>query len=202
MMAHKPVVNEEMKQFLQDGRRTYGDALLALSEFRRQLSFRLQTILDEFSRSFSELGLSVADFKLVNEKLDGPIGSDYGVWLQKRHRDHLYSGCSVEWNAGEPKDEQVWVGVWIYVSKVRSDRDRFFDTLQKQWSHSGKTKLEKDSNGISILSAYCDPDQFYSFDETFRILIEEWVGLLSGDDIKPFLRPASAPLIQPDDEAA
>jgi hypothetical protein len=204
MMTHKPVVSEEMKQFLQDGRLTYGDALLALSEFRRQVSSRLQTVLDEFSTSFSGLGLSVADFKLVSEKLDDPklSGSDYGVWLKKHHGADLYSGCSVEWDVGEPKDEQVWVGVWIYAGKVRTDRDRFFDALQKQRSPLSKTDLEKGPDGSSILSSSCDPDQFYSFDETFRTVIKEWVGLLSGDDIKPFLHTPSAPQIQPDDEAA
>jgi hypothetical protein len=204
MMAHKPAVNEEMKKFLQDGWRTYGDALLALSEFRSQVRSRLQAVLDEFSRSFSGLGLSVADLKLQSAWLDDPDLSGYstGVWLKKHHGADLYSGCSVEWDLGKPKDEQVWVGVWIYAGKVRTDRDRFFDALQKQRSPLSKTDLEKDPDGSAILSSYCDPDLFYSFDETFRTLIEEWVGLISGDDIKPLLQTLTAPLVHSDDKAA
>jgi hypothetical protein len=203
-MAHKPVVSEEMKKFLQDGWRTYGDALLALSEFRSQVRSRLQAVLDEFSRSFSGLGLSVADFTFRSVKLDDPnLSRNSGVRLRKQHSAGLKSGCYVKWDFGKPKDKQVGVGVSIYAGKVPTDRDRFFDALQKkQRSPLSKAGLEKDPDGSSILSSSCDPDQFYSFDETFRTLIEEWVGLLSGDDIKPFLHPASAPLVQPDDEAA
>jgi hypothetical protein len=71
-MGHEPVVNEEMKKFLQEGLHTYAPALVALSEFRRQLRSRMQTVLDEFSIQLSELGLSVADLKIEGAKLDDP----------------------------------------------------------------------------------------------------------------------------------
>jgi hypothetical protein len=191
-----------MKTFLQEGLRTYAPALVALSEFRRQIRSRLRTVLDEFSIPFSALGLSVADLRLKGAKLDDSDLGESSSWigLEKNHGAELYTGYHVQWDLEEPNDEQVWVGVWISVG-TRADRDRLFAAFQKQRSPLSKTDLEQYSDGSPYLSAYCDSDLFYSFDETFRILIEEWLGLLSGiGGIRPFLSAGSAPLIPPDND--
>src|ERR1035438_8183447 len=201
-MGHEPVVNEEMKKFLQEGLHTYAPALVALSEFRRQLRSRMQTVLDGFSMQLSELGLSVADLKIEGAKLDDPDLSENCAAIQLRMNDGagLYASWYVEWDLDLPKGEQVWVGVWIYVGK-RADRDRLFGDLQKQRPSQSKAHLEQYRDGTSHLFSYCDSDRFYSFDETFRALIEEWVGLLSGvGGIQPFLSTAPAPPIQPDND--
>ena len=193
MENHRPEVKEEMRQFLQEGLRTYAPALVALSEFRRQIRLRLQTVLDEFSIQFSGLGLSVADLGPAGVKLDDKDLGETTSWigLRKNHGAELYTGCHVEWNLEEPKDQQVWVGVWIYVG-IRSDRDRLFGALQKQRSPLSKTEYEQYADGSPYLSSYCDSDLFYNFDQTFRTLIEEWVGLLSGvGGIQPFLSAAA-----------
>ena len=201
-MGHEPAVNEEMKKFLQEGLHTYAPALVALSEFRRQLRSRMQTVLDEFSIQLSELGLSVADLKIEGAKLEDPDLSENRAAIQLRMNDGagLYAGWRVEWDLDLPKGEQVWVGAWIYVGK-RVDRDRLFGDLQKQRPSQSKADLEQYRDGTPDLSLYCDSDRFYSFDETFRALIEEWVGLLSGvGGIQPYLSAASAPPIQPDND--
>lgn len=203
MAGHRPVINEEMKTFLQEGLHTYAAAFVALSEFRRQIRSRLQIVLDEFSIQFSRLGFSVADLKPSGDKLDDPDLGEKASWigLQKNYGSELYTECHVEWNLDEQKDKQVWVGVSIYVGKLRSDRDRFFVALQKQRSPISKTDLEQMTNGSAYLSSYCDSDLFHSFDEPFRTLIEEWVGLLSGvGGIQPFLSAAAAPLIRPEND--
>ena len=189
-----------MKKFLQEGLHTYAPALVALSEFRRQIRSRLQTVLND-SIPFSKLGLSVADLRPSGPKLDDSDLGENSSWLglKKNHGAELYTGCEVQWDLEEPKDKQVWVGVWIYMGRIRTDRDRLFGALQKQRSPLSKTDLEQLPDGSSYLSSYCDSDLFYSFDETFRSLIEEWSGLLSGiGGIQPFLTAASAQLIQPD----
>jgi hypothetical protein len=182
-----------MKKFLQEGLNTYAPALLALSEFRRQIRSRLQSVLEEFSIQFSGLGISVADLKPDGPKLDDHELDETSSWigLQKNHGAELYTACNVEWNLGNPKGEQVWVSIWIYVG-IRSDRDRLFGALQKQRSPSSKADLERYSNGTSALSSYCDSDRFHSFDQTFRTLVEEWVELLSGvGGVQPFLSAAA-----------
>jgi hypothetical protein len=199
---HKAPVKEEMKNFLQVGLHTYAPALVALSEFRRQVRSRLQTVLDEFSMQFSGLGLSVADLKLVGTKLDAPDLGRESPWigLRKSQGAELITGYFVQWELGEPKDKQLWVGVDIYLG-IRADRNRLFAALQKRHSPLGKSELEQSSEGSSLLSAYCDPDLFFSFDEPFRTLIEEWVGLLSGvGGIQPFLSAAAIPLVQQNNE--
>jgi hypothetical protein len=191
--SHRPEVTEEMKKFLQEGLRTYAPALIALSEFRRQIRSRLQTVLDEFSMKFSRLGLSVSDLRPAGVKLDDEdLGQDTSwIGLKKNHGAELYTDFHVQWNLEEPKDEQVWVGVSIYVG-VRSDRDRLFGALQKQRLPSSETDLVQYADGSPYLSRYCESDLFYTFDQTFRMLIEEWVGLLSGvGGIQPFLSTAA-----------
>ena len=69
MKSHSPILTEEMKTFLQEGLEKYAPALLALSEFRRQVGSKLQAVLDESSSQFLELGLSVADLKAIRSKI-------------------------------------------------------------------------------------------------------------------------------------
>jgi len=182
-----------MKRFLQEGLHTYAPALIALSEFRRQIRSRLQNVLDEFTIQFADLGLSVDEFRPDGAKLDDPdLGENNSlIGLRRNYGTDIYTGCHLQWDLGEPKDEQVWVGIWIYVG-IRTDRDRLFSDLQKQRSPLSKTDLDQYSDGSSYLSSYCDSDSFYSFDETFRTMIEEWVGLLFGvGRIKKYLSAAA-----------
>jgi hypothetical protein len=92
--GHKRVVTEEMKKFLQEGLHNYGPTCLALSEFRRQVRSRLQTVLDEFSTEFTDLGISVADLRPVGMKLDdsGANEKSSGIELKKNHGAEIHSG--------------------------------------------------------------------------------------------------------------
>ena len=175
--------------FLQEGLETYEPALLALSEFRRQVRSRLQTVLDEYSTEFSELGLSIDNLKLKGGNLDDQdlAARSSSIVLEKNHGGELYTNYHVSWDLGQQKDTQVRVGAWVWVG-IRADRDRLFGALQKQRSLLKKAHLAQDRNGLSRLFLYCDPDSFYNIDDDFRTLIEEWVGLLSGiGGIQPFL---------------
>ena len=202
-MRNRPVASEEMKSFLQEGLRMYAPALVALSEFRRQIQSRMQVVLDEFSIQFSEIGLSIADLKPASEKLDDPTlgANSASIRLRKTYGAALYAGYYVAWDLGEAKGKQVWVGAWVYVGK-RADRDRLFGALQKQHAALSKTDLEQDpDDGSPVLYSYCDPEFFYSFNETFRALVEEWVELLSSvGGIQPFLSGVSAPVTQADND--
>jgi hypothetical protein len=198
MESHRPKMTEEMRRFLQEGLHNYAPACVALSEFRRQIRFRLQTVLDEFSTQFAELGLSLVDLKPGDAAPDGPELNGQTSWigLRKRHRKGLRSAFYVQWNFEEPKRRQVWVGIWIYGGKSRAERDRLFGVLQKQTSPKSETILEQESDGSSQLSSYCDSDHFHTFDGTFRTLIEEWLGLLAGvGGIQPYLSTTDAPRI-------
>lgn len=198
MESHRSAVTEEMKKFLQEGLYAYAPALAALSEFRRQIRSRMQTVLDGFETQFAGLGLSVADLKPAGVKLDDQDLGENGSWigLRKSHGAALYTGYYVQWDLEEPKDIQVWVGTWIYAGS-RADRDRLFGALQKKRSPLSKMDLEQNLDGSPDLSFYCDSDLFYCFDEAFRTLIEQWVGLLTSvGGIKPFLSAVAATLIQ------
>lgn len=201
METRKPKMTDEMKDFLHEGLRNYAPALLAMSEFRRQVGSRLQGVLDDSSTQFASLGLSVVDWKLAGVKLDDANLNQNSSWigLRKTHSAELYSGCGVEWDLDEPKTEQVWTEIWVSAGRTRADRDRLFSSLQKQRSPESKTVLDQYSDGSARLYSYCDPDLFFGFDDTFRSLIEEWAAILSGaGGIQPYLSNSSATLIQQD----
>jgi hypothetical protein len=183
-----------MKDFLNKGLCTYAPALAAISEFRRQIRTRMQTVLDDFSAKFSGLGLPVDNLRLLDAKVDDQNSAANSFWiaLERNYGGELYTGYQVYCNLEKPEDPQVQVGVWVYVG-IRADRDRLFDALQKQRSliketHLEEARLVQDRNGKSRLSSKCDPSSFYCIEDVFRTLIDEWVDLLSGiGGIRPFL---------------
>jgi hypothetical protein len=182
-------MNDELRTFLQEGLRTYPPALVALSEFRRQVRTGLQAVLEEFSIQFAELGLPLADLRPYGAKLDDGDLSETSVriGLRRNYGAELYSGYEVGWDLDEPKNRQLWVSAWVYVG-VRSDRDRLFSALQKEHSPLGSIELKQDSEGTSWLSAYRDPDSFHTFGLDFRSVIQQWVSLLTDvGGVRPFL---------------
>ena len=188
MDSGSPAATEEMKQFLQDGLRNYAPALVAVSEFRRQVRSRLQAVFDEFSADLSGLGLSASELRPVAAKLDGPSLDERSSSVElERNYPELSIGCYLKWDLRASTDKQVWVGAYIYL-KLRADRDRLYAELKKQPSES-KTVLFQSSARSSHLLAYVDADAFQAFDETFRALVEEWMRLLSSDGIRRFLPP-------------
>lgn len=195
MATQGPVVSEEMKAFLQEGLYTYAPALVALSEFRRQIRSRLQTVLEEFSTELSAIGLSIDNLKLKaapldNESLDA---TSWWIELDKNWGGQTYVNYHVLWDKKNQKDMQVRVGAWIWLA-IRTDRNRLFSALQKRQSLLKQTHLVQDRNGLSRLVFYCNPDSFSSIEDAFRTLMEEWVGLLSSvGGVPPFLA-ANAPL--------
>lgn len=169
-----------MKTFLQDGLLTYAPALVAVSEFRRQIQSKLRTVLEEKSTQFSESGLPINNLILKSAHLDDQnlAESWFSIELEKNYGNELYANYHVICNLEKPKDRQVRVGAWIWAG-TRPDRNRLFSALQNQQSHLKKTHLQQDQNGLSRIVLYCDPDRFYSIEDDFRTLIEEWLELLS-----------------------
>jgi len=183
-----------MKAFLQEGLRTYTPALAALSEFRRQVLSKLQNVLDEFSTQLAGCGLSIDNLKPKSMQLDdqGLAARAQSIELERNYGGELYTNYHVIWALDEPKDKQVRVGAWIWLG-IRADRNRLFGALQKQQSLLKRADLVQDDNGLARLVLYCDSDLFYNVDGEFRILIEEWVGLLSGiGGVRPFLSSAAS----------
>lgn len=194
MNSQTSVVSDEMKTFLQEGLSTYAPALVALSEFRRQIRTRLQAVLEERSTELAELGLSVENIGLKSARLDDQNleTSSSSIELEKNYGGDLYANYHVIWDLEEPKDRQVRVGAWIWLG-IRADRDRLFSALQKQRSPMRKTRLMQDRNGLSRLLLYSDPDRFYGIDDTFRTLAGEWVDHLSGiGGVQPYLSTAES----------
>lgn len=178
-----------MKTFLQEGLQNYAPALVAISEFRRQIRLKLQAVLNDFSRQFSDLGLSVTDLRPTGPKLDDGDLAENTSWigLGKNYSADLSVGYEIQWDVDEPKDQRVWVEAWVYVG-TRAERDRLFATLKQRKSPLSGTDLEQLPDGSPWLSAYCSSDLFCNFDDTFRSLIEEWLELISGaGGVKPFL---------------
>jgi hypothetical protein len=188
-----------MKDFLNKGLYTYAPALAAISEFRRQIRTRMQTVLDDFSVKFSGLGLPIDNLKLWDAKVDDQdsVANSFLIALEKNHGGELYTGYQVYCHMEKPENPEIRVGVWVYVG-IRADRDRLFGALQKQRSLIKETQLEEallvqDRNGKSRLSSKCEPSFFYCFDEVFRTLLDEWVEILYGiGGIRPFLSAAES----------
>jgi len=189
----KKVVTEEMKAFLQEGLLNYAPACVALSEFRRQVKVRLQSVLDDFSTQFEELGLTTADLKLETAKLDSTDLAEESSYIQlkKAHGGGIYSAYFVEWNITNEINQQLFVGTWIYLPKTRADRDHFFGELTKLHKSRSGTELSQTSDQSSMLTAYVAMDHFHQFEEPFRALIEEWTGLLSASELVKSLIPRS-----------
>jgi hypothetical protein len=185
----RPVVSEEMKTFLQEGLHTYAPALVALSEFRRQIRSRLQTVLEEFSTELLEVGLSIDNLRLKAAPLEKEnlTPTLWSLELENNWGGETYINYYVKCDMEKPKDKKVQVGAWVWLP-IREDRNRLFGALQRKRSHSNETDLIQDRDGISRLAAYCNPDAFSSIEETFRNLITEWVELLSSvGRIRPFV---------------
>ena len=194
MESQKPVVSEEMKTFLQEGLHTYASALVAVSEFRRQIRSRLQTVLEDHSTALSERGLPINNLVFKSARLDDQNlpESWSSIELEKNYGGGLYANYHVIWELTKPKERQVRVGVWIWLGTL-PDRNRLFGALQNHQSLLRKTHLLQDQNGLSRLASYCDPDRFYSIDDAFQTLIEEWVELLSAiGGIRQFLSATSS----------
>jgi len=180
MNSRSPTLTTEMKTFLQEGLNNYARALVALSEFRRQVTAKFENVLDDFSSRFAELGLPVTDLKFFGSKLEDRELWEKSAWigLKKNYGNGLHSGCYVMWDFDLPEREQLFVSIWVYTGGNRADRNRLFDAVQKVHA-TNATELEQESDGSAVLSAYCDKGLFYNFDATLRILIEEWVTILS-----------------------
>ena|SRR5271165_892844 len=174
-------LTEEMKTFLLEGFHNYAAALVALSEFRRQVNVKLETVLDEFSSQFAVLGLPTTGLRPVGSKLEDRELWERSAWigLKKNYGAELYSGCYVAWDFDLEEGEQLYVAVWIYPGRNRAERNRLFSAVQKLHALTSATVLEQYSDGSTELSAYCDRDAFYNFDTAFRTLLEEWIALLS-----------------------
>lgn len=198
MERHKPAITEEMKQFLQEGLRLYPPAVVALSEFQRQVRSRLQYVLDEFSEQFSELGLPVANLKPYESVRNEPdLRKGTGIGLVKSQGTQLYVYYFIKWDLEKPKEKQAWVAVEIWLNKADS-RNRLFSALQQQRSGLTSVNLAQISGGefggSSHLSSHCDSDQFYTFDDTFRTLLEDCLKLFQGiGGLEPFLTAGPDP---------
>jgi hypothetical protein len=173
-------MTDELKNFLQQGFHAYGNALVAIAEFRRQISSPIREVLEEFSVPLSELGLSVDGFKLKRAPMDdGEISASYGsIELEKNSSGHFYANYHILWDLEMPKETQVAVGVWAWAS-TRPLRDSLYADLQKEKAVLKNATLRKDPNGLSRLVLYIDPNQFYRVHEHFRLLLEDWVELIT-----------------------
>jgi len=193
---YKLIESEGMKAFLQAGLDAYAPSLVALSEFRRQIRTRLQTVLAEFTIQLADLGLPVDGLTLKATQLDNEDFADdaFSIVLWKNHGDELYSYYRVVWKSDEQqRDKQVSVGAWVYV-RTRSDRDRLFRALAQNRSLPSKhTNLRQLSDGTSELLYHFDPNIFFDLGDHFRAMIQEWVGLLTAvGGVQPFLSNAAS----------
>ena len=179
MENNESVVSEQMKNFLNEGLRTYAPALAAISEFRRQIQTRLLTVLDDYSPELSRLGLAVDNLRFLDAKVDDLDSSAdrFLIGLEKNYGGELYAGYHVECNMEQQENPRVCVGAWVYVG-TRAGRDHLFQIIQEKRLLPSKTHLVQDRNGKSRLFLPCDPGSFFNINEVFRSLIEDWVGLL------------------------
>lgn len=200
MSGLSSTMSEETKQFLQEGLRSYAPSLVAISDFRRQVQTRLRDVLNKFSPDFARIGLRVSDLGLVDAKLDGSSldENSQSVELQKNHGGGFYTAYNLAWDLRKAADKRVWVEASIFVGR-QADRDRLYAALQKHCSPGSTAVLSQyraaGAAGGTRLRSYIDPDLFYGFDEAFRTLVKEWVGLLSNDNVRPFI-PTAAGLDQ------
>jgi len=181
--------SEQMKVFLQEGLSNYAPALVALSEFRRQIQATMLTVLGEFSASFSELGLSIENLKLVRANLDDQNlkANSFMVDLKKDYGGGLSAGYYVAWDSEKPAETQVQIAAWVYLG-TRPNRDGLFAALTERRTLPNDTELEQNSYGTTVLVSFCNPVDFFAFGDSFRTVIEEWVDLLSAvGGVGPFL---------------
>lgn len=170
---------EEMKQFLQDGLEQYAPALLAVSEFRRQVFSRMQEVLDEYSSALAEVGLPNDELKPVGAKLDYSSLAENGssIALQQNLGNGRYNQYRVEWDWSENDGEQLWAGAWIYLAK-KPDRERLYAALEGRQPGT-KTHLQQFNDGTSDFYRCFDPKDFHSFDQVFRALVIDLIEILS-----------------------
>jgi hypothetical protein len=145
-------------------------------------------VLDEVSPRLAKLGLSPDGVKPYGPKLDDEDLSDNGflIGLRKNHGAELYTGYNLQLDPEQPRGEEYCLLAWVSIR--RPGRDRLLHELQQQHSRKNGAVLGRDSDGTIWLFRCCDPTRLHLFDETFRILIEEWIELLrTVGGISPFL---------------
>jgi hypothetical protein len=184
------VKSDETRTFLQEGFHSYAPALVAVSEFRRLISLKLQGVLEESATRLSDLGLGIdGGLKLKRPSLDDVnLSVSYGsIELEKSQNARFYTNYHVIWHTDGPKEKQVRVGVFVWTDK-KEKRNSLFKALQKEQKVLKKVHLSQDPNGLSRLALYCNPELFPKIDEPFRALVEEWIELLASiGGIQPFL---------------
>jgi hypothetical protein len=190
MENDESVKNDETRTFMQEGFHSYAPALVAVSEFRRLISLKLQGVLEESSTRLSDLGLGIeGGLKLKRPTLDDVnLSVSHGsIELEKSQNARFYTNYHVTWHTDGPKEKQVRVGVFVWTDK-KEKRNGLFKALQKKQNLLKNAKLSQDQNGLSRLALYCDSDLFPTVEEPFRALVEEWIELLAGiGGIQPFL---------------
>jgi hypothetical protein len=169
-------LTEEMKTFLQDGFTNYAPALVAISEFRRQVRTKLQAVVDNFSEQLEKLGLPTGNLKPTPSELDKESLTEMDGLIGIRSTQGTAQGYYVRWIMDRPAGEQTWIAAWVYASS-REERSRLADAVRKAPKENG-TELKFTTQTV-CLSAYFDPDSFYEFDKPFLILMEKWIDLLT-----------------------
>ena len=120
MENDEAVKSDETRTFLQEGFHSYAPALVAVSEFRRLISLKLQGVLDESATRLSDLGLGIdSGLKLKRLQLDDvDLSLNAGsVELEKIVNARFYTNYHVTWQTDGPKEKQVRVGVWVWTDK-------------------------------------------------------------------------------------
>jgi len=178
MEKQQAAVSDEIKNFLQTGLRAYAPGCLALAEFRRQVLFSMQSVLEESADAFAALGIPVRDLRPVDQKLDDPDidNKSWQIAFKTNHGDGVYSGYSVVCELEEIPEKQIWVEAWIHVGR-QAERDQLFGALQQVTREAGFF-LDQFSDGTAQLYCYGNPERFWEIGETFRGLIREWARML------------------------
>lgn len=188
MDGHKEQTTDEMKQFLQEGVNTYAPAALAMAEFRRQVRSQLQSVLDDSKSQFTELGIDLSALN-YDSNFDDPdaTSTSWFVGLRK-DQGRLWGSYYLEWDSEGKEGQKLWVATNLWL-KSRQSRIKLFDAL-RQHPVPLSFEIKQGDTGGSLITSYCDEREFYTFPETFRTLIEEWLALLTAiGGIQQFLTP-------------
>jgi hypothetical protein len=141
---------------------------------------KLEGVLKDFTTQLSGFGLSPEDMKFADRRLDdSDLDATSGkIEIGKNHGGETYTGYHIQWNTKAEPHQQYRVGAWVYVG-TRPGRNQLFHALKEARPKNEKSDLQQYADGSTWLRAYCDPERLSAFDETFQVLIEEWIELLN-----------------------
>jgi hypothetical protein len=169
---------------LQEGARSYLEALTAITIFRRDVRSVCQEVVESRSEAFLRalaVPINQAErmvpYETPEEKFNGSsayVGVQQKI-SRRRNQGFIYiSSCGLSWDlVGQQRWFGCWVGVWF---NQRDMAERLYAGFQKKKPLPPGIELETEKNSVS-LSRALKPEDMASLSDRLGEVMDAWIQL-------------------------